>query len=216
MKVQWIVLIVVGAVAVIGVAVFFLFGKKSIDLAPYLSLKDPRIARLDDERVLEVAFSGPADTVISKAYTELFKVYYATKGVPKGPGMKPPKARYSNFAQVALSAAASESNFRAFNWKGSVAIPIPDAAVVGPRKPGSDGMAARDSTWAYGEIAEILHLGSYETEAPAIDRLVKFIESSGYRIVGDHEEEYLKGPGYGKIDPKDYATIIRYRVEKAK
>lgn len=162
MKVQWIVLIAVGAVALVGAAGFIVFGRKSLDLSPYLGLKEPRIAAMADERVLEVPFYGPADTVISKAYAELFKAYYSTKGAPKGPGMRPPKARYSNF----------------------------------------------------GEVAEILHPGPYETESPTIDRLLKFIESSGYRIVGDHEEEYLKGPGYGKIDPKDYATIIRYRVER--
>ncbi len=214
MKVQWIILIVVGALALIGVAAYFLFGKKSVDLSPYLPLKEPRIAAMADERVLEVPFSGPADTVIAKAYAELFKAYYSTKGAPKGPGIRPPKARYTNFGDVALSAAAAESDFHAFEWKGSVAIPIPAEAAAGPRGPGPDGMAARDATWAYGEVAEILHLGSYETEAPTIDRLVKFIESSGYRVVGDHEEEYLVGPGYGKVDPKDYATIIRYRVER--
>ena len=51
------------------------------------------------------------------------------------------------------------------------------------------------TTWAYGDVAEILHIGSYSTEQPDIERLRAFIDSRGYRVIGDHEEEYVKGPG---------------------
>jgi effector-binding domain-containing protein len=221
MKAQWIVLIVAGGAAVVAAAAF-LFLKKGPDLSSYLPLKEPRIAPMADERVLEVRFSGPADTVIQKAYGVLFKAYYGIKGVPKGPLMRPPKARYAlpaeNDPAVAVPAAAKLGSFLAHDWTGSVAVPIPADVVVPAALPARDAedLAAREGTWVYGEVAEILHLGSYETEPPAIERLTKFIGSRGYRIVGDHEEEYLKGPGMGKIDPKDYWTIIRYRVVKAK
>jgi hypothetical protein len=77
-------------------------------------------------------------------------------------------------------------------------------------------MAAHAATWEYGEVAEILHLGSYETEPPTIERLQEYVAAEGYSVIGDHEEEYLKGPGMMMVAPKDYWTIIRYRVEKAK
>ncbi|MDP2984459.1 MAG: GyrI-like domain-containing protein [Candidatus Latescibacter sp.] len=65
-------------------------------------------------------------------------------------------------------------------------------------------------------MAEILHIGPYDREEPAITRLTAFIKDKGYSIVGDHEEEYLKGPGmFSKGNPEKYYTIIRYRVEKA-
>ncbi len=54
MKTQWIVLIALGGVALIGAAAFFVFGRKGPDLSAYLPLREPRIARRDDERVLEV------------------------------------------------------------------------------------------------------------------------------------------------------------------
>jgi effector-binding domain-containing protein len=223
MKAQWIVLIVAGGVAVVATAAF-LFLKKGPDLSSYLPLKEPRIASMADERVLEVKFSGPADTVIQKAYGVLFKAYYGLKGAPKGPLMRPPKARYAlpamNDPVAAAAAAEKLGNFLAHAWTGSVAVPIPaDVAVpaaVPAGAPAAEGLAASEGTWAYGEVAEILHLGSYETEAPTIERLTRFIEEQGRRIVGDHEEEYLKGPGMGRVDPKDYWTIIRYRVAKAR
>lgn len=213
MKTQWVVLIAAAAVLVIG-AVVFVLTRKSPDLSSYLPLKEPRIGMRKDERVLEVEFDGPADKVIKQAYTALFRTYYGIKDSPKGPAMKPPKARYADIA-AAMAAAPSVDSLKSFNWKGSVAVPIPESLSVPEGKPEAGGMAARAATWKYGEIAEVLHLGSYETEAPTIERLTKYIAESGYRIVGDHEEEYLRGPGDMFVQPKDYWTIIRYRVEKA-
>jgi effector-binding domain-containing protein len=65
-------------------------------------------------------------------------------------------------------------------------------------------------------VAEILHVGSYSSEEPDIRRLHAFVESKGYRVIGDHEEEYVKGPGmFFAGDPDKYLTIIRVRIEKA-
>jgi hypothetical protein len=220
METQWIILIVVGIVLVLGLALFLIF-KKGPDLSAYLPLREPRIARKANERVLEVAFDGPADIVIKKAYSVLFKAYFGTKGSPKGSAMRPPKARYvlpaeaySGGADAALNKKLTE--FTSHEWKGSVAIPIPEALQVASRAPDADGLAARVGAWEYGEVAEILHLGPYETEPPTIKRLTDHIAAQGYRIVGDHEEEYLKGPGMAGVAPKDYWTIIRYRVEKSR
>ncbi|MBN2445076.1 MAG: hypothetical protein JXJ04_27215, partial [Spirochaetales bacterium] len=56
--------------------------------------------------------------------------------------------------------------------------------------------------------------GPYEAEVPTIEKLEAFIKEQGYSIIGDHEEEYLKGPGMGFVNPRDYYTIIRYRITK--
>jgi len=215
MKAQWIILIGVGVVLVVGMLAFFVF-RKGPDLNSYLPLKEPRIAARAKERVLEVNFSGPADTVIKKAYDVLFKAYFGLKGSPKGPAMKPPKARYQIPAAKDPAAEKKLDEFLAHDWTGSVAIPIPEGIEVPAGKPDPSGMAAHAATWEYGEVAEILHLGTYETEPPTIERLQEYIAAQGYRAIGDHEEEYLKGPGMMMVAPKDYWTIIRYRVEKAK
>jgi effector-binding domain-containing protein len=215
MKAQWIVLIVVAAVLVVGGLVFMLT-RKGPDLSAYLPLKEPRIVGRPSERVLEVAFSGPADTVIKEAYTTLYKSYFRLKGVPKGPDMKSPKARYDMASFGGSLTAASESELMSREWKGSVAITIPEGVAVPDPEPGAGRAAARAATWEYGETAEILHLGSYESERPTIEKLYKLIADRGYEMVGDHEEEYLKGPGMMLVAPKDYWTIIRCRVRKAK
>jgi Transcriptional regulator, effector-binding domain/component len=215
MRVQWIVLIVVGVAVAVGLVVYF-STRKGPDLSGYLPLKEPRIVSREDERVLEVAFSGPADKVIPEAYSVLFKAYYRMKGSPKGAAMKCPKARYVLPAEGDPEAEAKLKDFTAHEWRGSVAIPIPAGLAVPAQKLSAGGMVATEGRWAYGEVAEILHLGSYETEGPTIDRLTSLIASRGYEMIGEHEEEYLKGPGMGKVDPKDYWTIIRFRLRKAK
>jgi hypothetical protein len=71
------------------------------------------------------------------------------------------------------------------------------------------------ATWEYGEVAEILHLGPYSREEPALKRLREFIREQGYVTLGGHEEEYIVGPSQGgKGDSEQYVTIIRYRVRR--
>ena len=218
METQWMVLIVVGGLVLVGLAAYLL-SRKGSDLSAYLALKEPRIARKEKERVLEVEFEGRADTVIKQAYSVLFKAYFGAKGSPKGPAMKPPKARYVLPPETWLGGDKSEldkrlNEFSSHDWKGSVAIPIPEGIPMPERGPGAGGMRARVGSWEYGEVGEILHLGPYETEPPTIKKLMDYVAAQGYKIVGDHEEEYLKGPGMAMVAPKDYWTIIRFRLEK--
>ena len=52
-------------------------------------------------------------------------------------------------------------------------------------------------------------------ETPTIEKLKAFINERGYEISGDHEEEYLKGPGmFFKGNLNKYRTIIRYELVK--
>lgn len=94
-------------------------------------------------------------------------------------------------------------------WAHIVGLPIPEDTTSLPQKVPS--IEARIETWAYGTVAQILHLGVYDQEEPAIERLHKFIETNGYKIAGTHEEEYLTAP-----DAKVPKTLIRYEVMKKK
>jgi hypothetical protein len=102
-------------------------------------------------------------------------------------------------------------------WIGRYAMPVPENAGPLPdQTPDAAGLRAELTTWQYGEVAEILHVGPYEREESTIRRLTDFIRDSGYVIAGEHEEEYIRGPGLlTRGDPEKYLTIIRYRVKKA-
>ncbi len=64
-------------------------------------------------------------------------------------------------------------------------------------------------------MAEILHIGPYTKEQPTIQRLTDFIQKSGYKISGTHEEEYLRTGGmFFNGDENEYYTILRCSVKK--
>ena len=152
--------------------------------------------------MLVVVAHGDPNIVASKAFGLLFKTYYKIPGVSKS--MKPaPRARWAGDMKDKSS------------WTGYYALPVPEETVSLPKIDAEPGNQVELSTWEYGDVAEILHVGPYAKEQPTIEKLHGFIEQQGYEIAGFHEEEYLKGPGmFFKGDPEKYQTIIRYRVKK--
>src|SRR5579859_1008504 len=95
-------------------------------------------------------------------------------------------------------------------WIGRVGLAIPASTRSLEQSEGCQPVLIE--TWDYGSlVAEIMHIGPYSTERPAIDRLLTFISASGYELAGVHEEEYLTSP-----NAKIQETIIRYPVRKIK
>jgi len=170
-------------------------------------LLEPRITTLPNQRVLVVEARGDPTTMGGEAFSLLFKTYFKLKGVPKGPKQPAPRARWP----LSLNTAKEQ-------WVGRYAMPVPEDVNLPANVPTSpSGLQAQVTTWEYGQVAEILHVGPYSDEEPTIRRLLEFIKSSGRETIGEHEEEYLKGPGtFSKGDPKKYLTIIRYRLKKEK
>lgn len=178
----------------------------------YSHLIEPRITEMSDRHALMVNFEGNPDVVIKAAFGKLFKTYYGLKGVPKLKGQPTPIARYEGFDDLVDNLTSAELKKRP--WKGFVSIAVPQSIT----SLSSDAMASpypvRIETLDYGKVAEIVHFGTYESETPTIKKLKSFISDQGYEIVGLHEEDYIKGPGFLFTNPKNYITIIRYQVRK--
>jgi hypothetical protein len=216
MNVPLIVIIVISVVLILAALAIFVF-LKGPDLSKYEVLREPRIGMKPDQHMLEVRFSGKPDEVLKEAFGLLFKTYYSLPGVPKGPGQSAPAARFEGLADLPRDAAERAKvigRFTERDWKGAVALPIPESVKDLPALEAKPPYEVRIAVWLYGETAEILHKGSYESEPPTIARLEEFIKASGYENQGDHEEEYLKGPGMPFVQSKDYWTIIRLRVKR--
>jgi hypothetical protein len=62
-----------------------------------------------------------------------------------------------------------------------------------------------------GLSVQIMYIGPYSAEAPAIERLHKFIKDKGYNLRGKHHEIYLSDPR--KTAPEKIRTVIRQPVE---
>ena len=194
-------------VVVVPVAVF-LFAMGGPNAAQFEYLKDPQVRILPDLKVLQVEAKGDPEVVGGQAFGLLFKTYFQLKGVPKGPDQPAPRARWP----LPLDTPKDQ-------WIGRYAMPVPDSvdSLPSQERRRHRGSVSQLTTWEYGDVAEMLHVGPYDREEPTIAKLTQFIKECRYEIVGDHEEEYLKGPGmFSKGNPEKYLTIIRYRVKKVK
>jgi hypothetical protein len=92
-------------------------------------------------------------------------------------------------------------------WTGIWGLPVPNDVTLLPQK--VSGIDVKIEVWQYGTVAQILHLGPFSTEMPAVQRLHDFIAENGYEIAGAHEEEYLTTP-----KAKVQQTLIRYPIRK--
>ena len=68
----------------------------------------------------------------------------------------------------------------------------------------------RFETYAEGLCAQIMHLGPYAAEAPAIEKLHAYIAQNGYQRRGKHHEIYLSDPR--KTAPARIKTILRQPI----
>jgi hypothetical protein len=72
----------------------------------------------------------------------------------------------------------------------------------------------RLETYHEGLCVQILHLGSYDDEAPTLHRLHHtYMPEKGYEPAGKHHEIYLGDPR--KVAPEKLKTVLRQPVRKA-
>ena len=109
------------------------------------------------------------------------------------------------------------------NWLWTAMICLPDAVTtsmvddvlpeVTARKQLRAGALARVERFAEGRAAQVLHIGPYADEAPAIAELHDFIAEQGGMLTGKHHEIYLSDAR--KTAPEKLRTIIRQPFDDA-
>ncbi|MFA6027466.1 MAG: hypothetical protein WC752_00885 [Patescibacteria group bacterium] len=206
-KIKTVLLIIAAILLVVVIGLFAVYKLmfSGAKLSDYEYLKEPQISEMAEQSMMVISLTGDADATAGDAISVLYKAYYQLDGVSKGK-MPAPKARWQ-WDQEKYDITDEDAVLT-----GEYGLPIPDSVKELPA--GSDPRL-KIKTWEYGQVAEILHVGDYNNETPTIDKLHKFIEDQGYEIIGDHEEEYAKGPGmFGKGNPDKYLTIIRYQIKK--
>lgn len=165
------------------------------------SSQEPRILEIPPQKMAVVYGKGAPDKVFAQVLPALFGSVYTLKFDLKKKGLptfkvSPPRTRYPDGLLVPME-----------QWTLITGIPVPENTTSLPQK--QPETEVKLETWEYGTVAQILHLGPYDQEAPTVNRLHQFIEENGYEIAGPHEEEYLTMP-----DAKVPRTIIRYAVRK--
>lgn len=196
------ILLIILLIGFITIGIFVFVSGCVPVLKKYEHLKNPQISTAPRQKMIAVQIKGDPNATAGKAAGLLYKNYYK---VAKSFG--PPPALRARWPKV-IDTPKEE-------FIGIYGLPVPESAGPLTSQEKETDLEVKIDYWEYGKVAEILHVGPYSEEIPTIERLKKFIDDSGYKIVGAHEEEYLKGPGMlGKGDPDKYWTIIRYQVEE--
>ncbi len=188
-KIKIIGIVIIGLVTA-GLIFKYISDQKYLRQFDYL--KEPKISIKSDQNMLVADVKGDPEEVSGSAIGKLYKVVY----------------KYQDKNQPPILRGRWQFSDKDNTATGQYGIPIKAEIKV-------DQDGVRSEIWEYGLVAEILHIGSYSNEKPTVDKLTKFISNNGYHTIGDHEEEYIKGPGMlFKGNPDNYRTIIRYRIEK--
>ncbi len=196
---RWVLLFVVAMFLMLAYVMF-----KGPDLSKYEKLIDPQISDKPDQQMLVVESIGDPTAKTKNAMKLLFGTYFNLKNNNKDFSLAP-RARWPKPLETKRDL-----------WIGKYALPVSFEAKLPEKTATLDATTKLYlSKWKYGPVVEILHKGTYSTEDVSIKKLHQFVKTNGYKIIGEHEEEYIKGPGmFGAGNPKDYYTVIRYRVEK--
>ncbi|MCB1179842.1 MAG: GyrI-like domain-containing protein [Leptospiraceae bacterium] len=186
--------------------ILFSWNCSSIDLTKYEALKTPRITTKASQKVFRIEITGDPNKVAGKAYSRIYKAAFKSKENDLGRDKMIPRARWPKPLETPIE-----------EYIGIYASPVSEKVNSIPEGLDNPEPKLVLETWEYGEVAEILHIGSYEKEMPTVEKLKSFVKEKGYEIDGPHEEEYLKGPGmFFKGNEDEYVTIIRYKVKPLK
>ncbi|MBI4924065.1 MAG: GyrI-like domain-containing protein [Devosia nanyangense] len=112
-------------------------------------------------------------------------------------------------------AAFRSGNRAAWRWTAMIMQPdiigaaeVAEALAATRRKRPTPALELlRFEAFAEGHAAQVLHVGSFATEPPTIERLHTFIAAQGRRLEGKHHEIYLSD--MRRTAPEKLRTIIR-------
>lgn len=168
---------------------------------------------------------GRGDPNIAQEYAEaveaLFAVAYAIKfAVKKGAlaidyGVMPLEGLWwtEDMSKFSVDAKA--------DWRWTMMIAQPQfvtgemaqaaIAAVRERKNPAAIPKVRFEEFAEGRCAQVMHIGPFSAEGPAIARVHAFIEAGGGRLRGKHHEIYLSD--IRRAAPEKWKTIIRQPMQ---
>jgi hypothetical protein len=157
---------------------------------------------MNEQKMIVAEMKGDPGKNGKIAYPALFEIYGELRG--KMEGLENPSLR----ARYPVPPGTSRNEIT-----GIYGLAVPEVVEIIPELPEwkkNQKINVRIEHWEYGEVAEILHVGPYVEMAKAVEKLIAYIMKEGYEISGPREEEYIKYEGMAA--PKDYETIIRFRV----
>lgn len=115
-----------------------------------------------------------------------------------------------------LAGESSSADAMPHGWRWRLLIDVPDEATesdveVARQRIGSSAGTVELEAWSEGPCGQILHVGPYGAETPAIRRLHDAIAAHGLRPVGPLHEIYLNDPR--RVGEERARTLLRQAVQ---
>jgi hypothetical protein len=198
-------------------------------LAPLLNPpRDPVLVDVPELGYLMIDGIGAPDegaeyptTDFQGAFAALFPIVYTIKFRLKADGLTMPilplEALWFTGADGSFDVDVPQDQW---GWRALIAVSddvtpaVFDDAMAEVRRKKGDSDALRRlrfERWREGRCAQVMHVGPYSEERPAIERLHAFIAGQGCRPRGAHHEIYLGDPR--RADPARLKTVLRQPVE---
>jgi hypothetical protein len=195
--------------------------------ASYVKVK-PRVQEIETPAVQVIAVTGrepPASKPYQEAIAVLYGIGYSLKmGLRFG---KLPKPRgYFDYRVGALetfwwstSNTFEIANTETVRWQAYLMVPafvsraLVDHAIglTQPKHPDVPYDRASLEWIDEGRAVQVLHIGPYDQEEPAIEMLHQYMADHGLSIAGKHHEIYISDPRRTK--PERLKTVIRFAVK---
>ncbi len=193
------------------------------------TLYAPKPGDLHVVEVPELSFlmiDGHGDPNISDAYAEavaaLFSLSYAVRANTKSElGQVHTVGPLEGLWSAADPTAFAAGDKSAWDWTMMISQPawitpdiVEEAKRQAQKKPLSALERLRFEPYTEGTSVQILHIGSYESEAPVLARLHdQYLPDNGLTFNGKHHEIYLSDPR--RTEPAKLRTILRQPVTPA-
>jgi hypothetical protein len=180
-----------------------------------------QVVRVDVPAMNYLMIDGDGDPNTSQAFKHAIEVMYPLSYTLKFMVKKGPLAiDYGVMPLEGLWWADDMSTFTVedkSNWKWTLMIMQPDfvtkymvdvaVAEVKKKMNSSALLKVRFESLSEGACAQIMHIGPFSEEGPAIEKVHNFISGCGCTRTGKHHEIYLSD--IRKADPKKWKTVIR-------
>jgi hypothetical protein len=172
-----------------------------------------RFLTIPERRYFIIAGRGaPGDASFAAAISTLYPVAYTLHFMLKKRG-------------IDAAVGALEGQFQSFAppWEWRLLLPVPveatgDEIATAIEQVRAKGKAAAldellCQPWEEGPVAQIMHVGPYDAEAPTIEQLHSAISAAGLTLRGLHHEIYISDPNRTRAGR--LKTLVRQPVGPA-
>jgi hypothetical protein len=185
--------------------------------AEYVAPKEPALVNTTKAKYLTCSGQGePGGDAFQNAIAALYTVAYAVKMTKKlAEGVD-----YKVCTLEALYDLDPQTIADRKSWKWKLMIRIPDFIQTADLKnavkqamergKSENVMAVKLESLSEGKCVQILHVGPYDQEEAACEKMKQFAESCHLHFRGLHHEIYLSDPR--RIPPERLRTILRHPV----